>query len=111
MTTRAPAPANALAIASPIPFEPPVTTTRAPVKSKRAAFTGSRIARAPWCGQTASRVGARAHGGLRSRAMTTELRLGIIGCGAIADWHWNALHVAAPRVRVTACIDPVAERA
>jgi UDP-N-acetyl-2-amino-2-deoxyglucuronate dehydrogenase len=39
-----------------------------------------------------------------------ELRLAIIGCGAIAQWHATALQQAA-RTRVTACVDPVAERA
>jgi UDP-N-acetyl-2-amino-2-deoxyglucuronate dehydrogenase len=33
-----------------------------------------------------------------------ELRLGIVGCGAIADWHARALK-AATRTTVTACID------
>lgn len=43
--------------------------------------------------------------------MPSELRLALVGCGAIADWHVAAIAAAAPRIRITACIDPVAERA
>jgi predicted dehydrogenase len=42
---------------------------------------------------------------------SSELRLALVGCGAIAEWHWNAIRAAAPRVRVTACVDPSADRA
>jgi predicted dehydrogenase len=45
------------------------------------------------------------------RAVGSELRLALVGCGAIAEWHWNAIRAAASRTRVTACIDPSAERA
>ncbi|MCE2854928.1 MAG: Gfo/Idh/MocA family oxidoreductase [Ilumatobacteraceae bacterium] len=38
------------------------------------------------------------------------LRLGIVGCGAISEWHAKALKKAS-RTNVVACIDPVAERA
>jgi predicted dehydrogenase len=40
-----------------------------------------------------------------------EIRLALVGCGAIAEWHATAIRAAAPRVRVTACVDPSAERA
>lgn len=39
-----------------------------------------------------------------------ELRLGIVGCGAIAEWHATAVQKAT-RTRVTACVDPDAGRA
>jgi UDP-N-acetyl-2-amino-2-deoxyglucuronate dehydrogenase len=42
---------------------------------------------------------------------SSELRVALVGCGAIAEWHWNAIRAAAPRVRVTACVDPSTERA
>jgi len=42
---------------------------------------------------------------------SSEVRIALIGCGAIAEWHWNAIRAAAPRVRVTACVDPSANRA
>ena len=42
---------------------------------------------------------------------SSEMRLALVGCGAIAEWHWNAIRAAAPRVRVTACVDPSADRA
>lgn len=41
----------------------------------------------------------------------TDVRLAIVGCGAIAEWHATAMAVAAPRVRVTACVDPDVGRA
>lgn len=41
----------------------------------------------------------------------SEVRLAIVGCGAIADWHVTAIAVAAPRTRIVACVDPDAERA
>ncbi len=45
----------------------------------------------------------------------TSLRLAFVGCGAIADWHLDAIEAinkaAAPRIEVVAAIDPVAERA
>jgi predicted dehydrogenase len=43
--------------------------------------------------------------------MTSRLRLALVGCGAIAEWHWSAIQAAAGRTRVTACVDPSAERA
>jgi predicted dehydrogenase len=43
--------------------------------------------------------------------MADTLRVAIVGCGAIAEWHWNALRAAATRTRVTACVDPDAARA
>src|SRR5258706_5775861 len=43
--------------------------------------------------------------------MPPELRLAVVGCGAIADWHVTAIEAAAPRIRVTACVDPSADRA
>lgn len=42
--------------------------------------------------------------------MTTDLRVALVGCGAIAEWHRTAI-VAASRTRVTACVDPDARRA
>lgn len=39
-----------------------------------------------------------------------ELRLGIVGCGAIAEWHAKAMK-GATRTRVTACVDVSPERA
>jgi UDP-N-acetyl-2-amino-2-deoxyglucuronate dehydrogenase len=43
--------------------------------------------------------------------MADILRVAIVGCGAIAEWHWSALAAAATRTRVTACVDPEATRA
>jgi predicted dehydrogenase len=43
--------------------------------------------------------------------MTVGLRVAIVGCGAIAEWHWSAIQAAAARTRVTACVDPDAARA
>ncbi len=43
--------------------------------------------------------------------MSQTLRVAIVGCGAIAEWHWNAIRVAAERTRVTACVDPNAAQA
>lgn len=40
-----------------------------------------------------------------------KLRVAIVGCGAIAEWHWNAMRAAAARTTVTACVDPDATRA
>src|SRR5690242_8255239 len=37
--------------------------------------------------------------------MASVLRIAIVGCGAIAEWHWRALQAAATRTRVAACID------
>ena len=37
---------------------------------------------------------------------SSEVRVALVGCGAIAEWHWNAIRAAAPRVRVAACVDP-----
>jgi UDP-N-acetyl-2-amino-2-deoxyglucuronate dehydrogenase len=39
-----------------------------------------------------------------------DMRLGIVGCGAIAEWHATAL-AQALRTRVTACVDPNPDRA
>ncbi len=38
--------------------------------------------------------------------MDQRLRVAMVGCGAIAEWHWNALRAGAPRTVVTACVDP-----
>jgi UDP-N-acetyl-2-amino-2-deoxyglucuronate dehydrogenase len=46
---------------------------------------------------------------LRTRAM--NVRLAIVGCGAIAEWHWKAIKAAVSRTRVTACVDPDPARA
>ena len=43
--------------------------------------------------------------------MSTDLRLAILGCGAIARYHLDAIKGHVPRVRVTACIDNDADRA
>ena len=44
---------------------------------------------------------------------TPELRIALVGCGAIAEWHLTAWRTGAPRTAVTACVDidgPRAER-
>ena len=43
--------------------------------------------------------------------MDQRLRVALVGCGAIAEWHWNAMRAAAPRTVVAACVDPDAARA
>jgi predicted dehydrogenase len=43
--------------------------------------------------------------------MPSELRLGLVGCGAIAAWHHDAVDRRAERTAVTACIDPDLARA
>ena len=43
--------------------------------------------------------------------MQTDLRLAILGCGAIARYHLDAIKGHVPRVRVTACVDNDADRA
>lgn len=43
--------------------------------------------------------------------MDKLLRVALVGCGAIAEWHWNAIRAGAARTRVTACVDPDAGRA
>lgn len=43
--------------------------------------------------------------------MDKRLRVAIVGCGAIAEWHWNAIRGGATRTRVTACVDPDGARA
>jgi predicted dehydrogenase len=43
--------------------------------------------------------------------MSTELRLGLVGCGAIASWHHDAIDRRAERTRVSACVDPDRSRA
>jgi predicted dehydrogenase len=40
-----------------------------------------------------------------------ELRLGLVGCGAIAEWHHDAIDRRAERTRVTATVDPDRSRA
>lgn len=40
-----------------------------------------------------------------------ELRLALVGCGAIAEWHATAIDAAAPRIRIAACVDPDSARA
>jgi UDP-N-acetyl-2-amino-2-deoxyglucuronate dehydrogenase len=40
-----------------------------------------------------------------------RLRLGLVGCGAIAQWHLHAIRAAASRTEVSAAIDLDAERA
>jgi predicted dehydrogenase len=40
-----------------------------------------------------------------------ELRLGLVGCGAIAEWHHDAIDRRAERSRVTATVDPDRSRA
>ena len=42
--------------------------------------------------------------------MTTNLRVALVGCGAIAEWHRTAIATAS-RTRITACVDPDAARA
>lgn len=42
---------------------------------------------------------------------TGTLRLGFVGCGAIADWHLRAIRNGDPRIQVTAAIDPDPVRA
>ncbi|MDX2169385.1 MAG: Gfo/Idh/MocA family oxidoreductase [Deltaproteobacteria bacterium] len=44
-------------------------------------------------------------------ARDKTLRVAIVGCGAIAEWHWNAIQAGAPRTRVSACVDPDPARA
>lgn len=43
--------------------------------------------------------------------MSGTLRVAVVGCGAIAEWHRNAIRAGAARTRVTACVDPDAARA
>lgn len=43
--------------------------------------------------------------------MARRLGIAIVGCGAVADWHWRAVQAAATRTRVTACVDPDDARA
>ncbi|MBU6288899.1 MAG: Gfo/Idh/MocA family oxidoreductase, partial [Chloroflexi bacterium] len=43
--------------------------------------------------------------------MQTDLRLAVLGCGAIARYHLDAIKGHVPRVRVTACVDNDADRA
>jgi predicted dehydrogenase len=43
--------------------------------------------------------------------MAGTLRVAIVGCGAIAEWHWSAIQAGATRTRVTACVDPDEARA
>jgi predicted dehydrogenase len=45
------------------------------------------------------------------RVATSILRVALVGCGAIAEWHRQAIAAGAPRTRVTACVDPDAGRA
>lgn len=41
----------------------------------------------------------------------STLRLAIVGCGAMAEWHLDALEEAAPRTKVVAAVDPDPVRA
>lgn len=43
--------------------------------------------------------------------MPAHLKLALVGCGAIARFHLNGITSHAPRIRVTACIDPDLEKA
>ncbi len=43
--------------------------------------------------------------------MTDKLRLALVGCGAIARYHLDGIYESAPRIQVTAVIDPNPERA
>src|SRR5687767_7463472 len=43
--------------------------------------------------------------------MGDELRIGLVGCGAIAEWHHDAIDRRASRTRVTAAVDPDRPRA
>ncbi len=43
--------------------------------------------------------------------MTDVLRMAIVGCGAIAQWHLDAIDRAEVPIAVTAAVDPVAENA
>lgn len=40
-----------------------------------------------------------------------DLALAIVGCGAIADWHVNAINAALTRTQIVACVDPDRSRA
>ena len=43
--------------------------------------------------------------------MPAHLKLALVGCGAIARFHLNGITSHAPRIRVTACVDPDLEKA
>lgn len=43
--------------------------------------------------------------------MSNKLNLALVGCGAIARYHLDGIHEYAPRIQVTAVIDPNLERA
>jgi predicted dehydrogenase len=43
--------------------------------------------------------------------MKDELKLAFVGCGAIAEMHLMGIEQHCPRIKVTAAIDPVSERA
>jgi predicted dehydrogenase len=43
--------------------------------------------------------------------MDRELTLALVGCGAIAEMHLMGIAARAPEIRITAVVDPVAERA
>jgi predicted dehydrogenase len=43
--------------------------------------------------------------------MPATLKLALVGCGAIARFHLDGIVKHAPRIRVTACIDPDLEKA
>ncbi len=43
--------------------------------------------------------------------MSRDLKLAFVGCGAIAEMHLMGIKEAAPDIRITAAIDPVAARA
>ena len=43
--------------------------------------------------------------------MTDKLKLALVGCGAIARYHLDGINESAPRIQVTAAIDPDMEKA
>jgi hypothetical protein len=42
--------------------------------------------------------------------MSQRLRLALVGCGAISEWHRRAL-AKVPEIEITACVDPDRARA
>ena len=43
--------------------------------------------------------------------MSDSLKLALVGCGAIAEYHLKGLKIDVPRAKVTACVDPDIEKA
>ena len=43
--------------------------------------------------------------------MPSEIKLAFVGCGGIAPSHLSGIKEMCPRIRITACVDPVVERA